>query len=185
MISRDEAVELLHEHVKTDTLRAHCRETELIMRALAEKLGEDPGLWGLAGLLHDIDFEETKDTPEKHGLPAVDILKKIDLPESAVNAICRHNGEMNGNSPTEKFDYALRCGETITGLLVATALVRPDKKLETVKVKSVKKKFKDKRFAANCSRDVIMECEKLGLPLAEFIEISLDALKPHADEFGI
>ncbi len=185
MITRDEAWKLLCDHVKTETLLAHSRESELVMRALAGKLGKDPELWGITGLLHDIDFETTKDTPEKHGLPAKEILSGVDIPEEAVSAIMRHNGEMNGNPPETEFDFALRAAETITGLLIASALVRPSKKLEDVQVKSVKKKFKDKSFAAKCSRDVMRECEKFGMELGEFFETALNALKPHASEFGV
>jgi uncharacterized protein len=185
VISRDDALIFLKEHVKSETLLLHCRESELVMRALAAKLGRDVELWGLAGLLHDIDFETTKDTPAVHGIPAGDILKTRDIPAEAVTAIIRHNGENNGNPPQAELDFALRCAETITGLLIASALVRPDKKLGSVEGKSVKKKFKDKRFAANCSRDTIQECEKIGVPLDDFIECALSAVKPCAAEFGV
>lgn len=185
MITRDEAWSFLKEHVKTETLLLHCRESELVMRALAQKLGRDVELWGLAGLLHDIDFEQTKDSPAVHGIPAGDILKTRDVPAEVVTAIVRHNGENNGNPPQVEMDYALRCGETVTGLLIASALVRPDKKLASVEGKSVKKKFKDKHFAAKCSRETMQECEKIGLALDDFLETALNALKPCASEFGV
>ena len=185
MITRQSARELLESHIKTDTLLQHSKETELVMEALAKKLNHDPDLWAITGLLHDIDFDLTKDSPEKHGLIALQILEDADLPQESINAIVRHNGEMNGNPPSEILDYALRAGETITGLLIATALVRPSKTLEDVKPKSVIKKMKDKRFAANCNRDTIKECSNIGLDLSEFVEIALNALKPHAKEFGV
>lgn len=186
-ISRENSLNLLKEHAKEDPNIFHSLETEIIMKALAQKLGENEDLWGATGLLHDLDWEETGDNNLKeHGLKSEEYLKEKEYPEELIQAIGAHNfGYNNASEPKTKLDYALRSGETITGLIYASALVRPDKKLESVKVKSVKKKMKDKSFAAKVDREVIKECEKLGLELSEFIEISLEAMKKISKDIGL
>ncbi len=184
-MTRSEALGLLEEHVKSESLKKHCLATEAIMRELAKKMGEDPELWGIAGLLHDLDYEYTKDTPEEHGKRTYEILKERDFPEEALNAILRHNAEMLGLERETTFDFALTAAETITGLIVAAALVRPDKSLEGMKPKSIKKKMKSKDFARNVSREHILLCEKFGMDLPSFIELSLEAMKQIRAELGL
>jgi lysyl-tRNA synthetase class 2 len=186
-ISREKSFKLLKEHVKENPNIFHSLETEVIMKALAEKLGEDKELWGASGLLHDLDWEETGDSnPKEHGLKSEKYLKEKNYPEELIRAIKAHNFDYNDSEdPKTRLDYALRSGETITGLIYASALVRPDKKLELVEVKSIKKKMKDKSFAAKVNREVIKECEKLGLSLDEFIEISLGSMKKISGEIGL
>jgi len=186
-IVREKSFELLKKHVKKDPNIFHSLETEAIMRALAEKLGEDKELWGASGLLHDLDWEETgEDNPKEHGLKSEKYLKEKNYPEELIQAIKAHNfGHNNSKEPKTRLDYALRSGETITGLIYASVLVRPDKKLELVEVKSIKKKMKDKSFAVKVNREVIKECEKLGLTLDEFIKISLEAMKKISGEIGL
>ena len=142
MLTREEALALLKDNVDDEQLLAHSLESEAVMRGLAQKLGRDAELWGLAGLLHDLDYARTKDTPEKHGLEAADMLEGK-LPPEAVDAVRRHNS-MNGHAPESEFDYALRCGETVTGLVHANALVRPAG-MAGMKPKSLKKKMKDRK----------------------------------------
>ena len=162
MISRDEALALLAEnHVQAGLLQ-HSIASEAVMRALAREFGEDEELWGLTGLLHDVDYPATEATPEKHGLEGARLLEGK-LPEEALTAIRAHNGEMTGCAPQTRFDFALRCGETITGLISAAALMRPTG-YEGMEVKSIKKKMKDKAFAASVCRDNIRQCEQAGLP---------------------
>ncbi len=185
MISRTRALELLEEHVADEALRAHSLATEAVLRALARRLGANEDLWGITGLLHDIDFPQTRDEPTRHGLLARRLLEGEDLPEEALRAIEAHNGEENGTPVTEPFHYALRCGETVTGLVSAAALVQPDKKLSSVKVKSLKKKFKDKAFARRVDRNIIRECEALGLELPEFLALALEAMQGIAPELGL
>ena len=185
MMDRKRALELLDEYVRDESLRAHCLATEAVMRALARRLGQDEDLWGLTGLLHDLDFPQTKEEPSRHGLETRRLLAGEDFPEEAIRAIEAHNGEENGTPITEPFHHALRCGETVTGLVSAAALVQPDKKLASVKVKSLKKKFKDKAFARRVSREVIRECEKLGLELPEFFRLALEAMQGIAGELGL
>lgn len=185
MISRDDALALLKENLAEQTHVFHSLESEAVMRALARRLGQDEEVWGLAGLLHDVDFGRTADAPERHGLAAADILRPHDVPEEVIQAIMAHNGENNGTPIDKPFHHALRCAETVTGLVSAAALVQPDKKLASVKPKSVRKKFKDKAFARKVNRDVIRECEKLDLELAEFIELAVDAMKGIAPQVGL
>ena len=184
-MERAEALSLLNEHLKNANLVKHCLATEAIMRSLAERLGEDADLWGLAGLLHDLDFERTKDTPEQHTLQTLEILKNYDLPQELLQAIKAHNAEALGIERRSAFDFALAAAETITGLIVACALVQPDKKLASVKPESVIKKMKKKDFARNVNRDIIRECEKLGMSLDEFVRLSLEAMRNITDELGL
>ena len=186
-ITREEALALVKEYNKNPNNINHYLETEAIMRELAKKLGEDEELWGLTGLLHDLDWEMTEHDSSQHTLKTCEILKEKGFSDELLYAIKSHNNEYlpEDFSPKSKLDYALRCGETITGLIYASVLVRPDKKIADVKVKSIKKKFKDKRFAAGCRRELIMECEQLGLSLEEFIELSLTGIKKIADVVGL
>lgn len=185
-MSRDEAFALLKEHLKDEKNILHSREAEVIMRALARKLDEDEDFWGITGLLHDLDWEETQDKPEEHGKMAAEILRAQKYPEAGINAIMAHNYEHNKVIERQtKLDFAVACAESITGLIFASALVHPDKKLASVKAKSIKKKMKDKSFAAKVSREMIKECEQLGVSLDEFIELSLKAMQEISDELGL
>ena len=154
----------------------HAQASEAVMRALAAHFGEDVELWGLAGLLHDVDYPETKDTPEQHGVRAMEILEGK-LPAEALAAIKAHNSECTGSEPETRMDYALRAAETITGLINAAALMRPTG-MEGMEIKSLKKKMKDKAFAASVNRDRIRECEKVALPLDDFLRIAITAMTP-------
>jgi len=185
VMPRDEAYALLCEHMEAENLRKHCLATEAILRALARRLGEDEELWGVVGLLHDLDFERTADTPAEHTRITSDILREKGFPEGALQAIREHNAEALGIPRGSKLGIALACGETITGLIVATALVMPDKKLASVKPKSVLKRMKKKDFAHAVSREIIGECERLGIALEEFAELALDAMRGVADALGL
>lgn len=184
-MDREQALSLLRKHVQNENLVKHCLAAEAIMRALASKLGQDEDTWALAGLLHDIDFEQTSDAPDKHGLVSASILLEQGVSPQIVDAIKAHNAEGLGLERTTDFHHALACAETITGLIVATALVYPDKKLASVKPKSVIKRMKKKDFARNVSREAIMECEQLGLTLDEFAALSLAAMQEIAPDLGL
>lgn len=184
-MTRDEAYSLLTERVQADNLIKHCLATEVIMRELAPRFDADPELWAVTGLLHDLDFEETRDDPASHGRITAEILATSDLPREALNAILRHNAEPLGLERETTFDYALTCAETITGMLVAAALIRPDKSLATLKPKSVRKRMKSKDFARNVNRDHIMLCEQIDIPLTDFIELSLKATRRISDQLGL
>lgn len=183
MIERDAALKLLADHGAPETLLQHALAAEAIMRALAGHCGEDEQVWGLTGLLHDLDYPRTAAAPEKHGLETAQLLAGL-LPEEALTAIRAHNGEMNGVMPQSRFDYALRCGETVTGLISAAALMRPTG-LEGMEPKSIKKKMKDKAFAASVSRDNIRQCAEVGLELDAFLALAIEAMRAKAAELGL
>ncbi len=183
MLSRQEALELFMAKGPDRALMHHALETEAVLRGLAERLGKDVDLWGITGLLHDLDFPQTKDHPEEHGRIAAKELKGK-LPEEAVQAIEAHASEMNGTEPQAVLDFALRCGESVTGLISANAMVRPER-MEGMKPKSLKKKMKDRSFAANVSRDRIRECEQIGLDLSQFLEVSIASIAGIADQVDL
>ncbi len=183
MISRDEALKMIDKYVRNDKLRKHMIAVEAIMRALARRLNEDEELWGLVGLLHDLDYEIVGKDMSKHGLISAKLLEGK-LPDNALNAIRAHN-ELTGFKDDSKLAIALKAADQVSGLIIATALVMPNKKLAEVKVKSLKKKFKQKDFARNVKRDKIMLCERLGLSLNEFLQLSLEALQEISEELGL
>jgi len=184
-ITRDQALARLQEHVTNEKTIIHCLASEAVMRALALRLGEDADRWGLTGLLHDIDVELTNADPKVHALKAEDLLADFGLDPEMIDAIRMHNDEATGLPRSTTFQHALAAGETITGLIYATALVYPDKKIASVKYKSVSKRMKEKAFAASVKRDHILECEKIGVPLDEFIQLSVDAMREIAEEIGL
>ena len=185
MMSRNEAESLLKKYVRNDKMLYHCYASEAVMRALARKLGRDEEKWGLAGLLHDIDTEITNADPQKHALVAEELLRDEGIEEDVLDAIKMHNEEATGLDRTTEFQHALAAGETITGLIYATALVYPDKKIKDVKPKSITKRMKQSAFAASVNRENIKECEKIGIPLNEFVEIALNAMKEISDKIGL
>lgn len=184
MLSRKEALELLEEHVKSENMLKHCFASEAVLRAIAKRLNKDEEEWGIAGLLHDIDVEITNADPNTHG-PYAEKLLKGKISDSAVDAIVMHNEIATGKERTLEFQHALAAGETITGLITATTLVYPDRKLASVKPKSVTKRMKQKAFAASVKRENILECEKIGIPLNEFAELSLNAMRDISDTLGL
>ena len=183
LISREEALELVKKYLKNDKMVKHVLAVEAIMRALARELGEDEEVWGLTGLLHDLDYELVGKELSKHGLITPEIIKGK-VPDEVIDAIKAHN-ELTGYVSESRLAYALKAADQISGLIIATALVMPNKKLAEVKVKSLKKKFKQKDFARNVKRDKIRYCEKLGLTLERFFEISLKALQEIHDVLGL
>jgi putative nucleotidyltransferase with HDIG domain len=185
-MQREEALQLLKSYVKNERTLAHCLASEAVLRAMAERLGEDPEKWGLAGLLHDLDVELTQGDMVNHSMETARILQEHGVDREILEAIMLHN-EMaaHGRARETVLQHALAAGETITGLITATALVYPDKKVASVKPKSVTKRMKEKAFAASVSRETIMECEKAGLSLEEFVQLSLDAMKNIGPEIGL
>jgi putative nucleotidyltransferase with HDIG domain len=184
-MTRTEALGLLESHVQADNLRKHCLATEAIMRQLAEKLNQDGELWGNIGLLHDLDFEYTRETPDAHGRKSVEMLKPYALPSEALDAVLRHNAEALDLRRETILDYALTCAETITGLIVAAALVHPDKQVESLRPASVRKRMKSKDFARNVNRDHVALCERIDIPLMDFIELSIKAMASISKELGL
>lgn len=184
-MKREDALQLMHQYIKNQNMRKHCLAAEATVKAAAIKLGEDKEKWGLAGLLHDLDVELVNADPKIHGLETARILEEKNVDPEIIEAIKLHNEEATGLPRTKVFHHALSAGETITGLITATALVYPDKKLASVKPKSIRKRMKAKAFAASVDRDKIRECEKAGIPLDEFIDLSLDAMRGISDELGL
>ena len=184
MISRENAIKLLEEHIQNHNMKKHCLASEAVMCALADKLGKDGEEWGIAGLLHDIDVEITAADPLKHGPYAATMLEGM-LSTEAIEAIVMHNEMATGMERTTEFQHALAAGETITGLIMATALVYPDKKLASVKTKSITKRMKEKAFAASVKRENILECEQIGIPIQDFAEIALLAMQKISDKLDL
>lgn len=184
-MQRELALQLLQAHVQNDRMIKHCLASEAVLRALAARLGQDVERWGLAGLLHDLDVEDTAADPTRHGMEARPHLLQLGLDEELIDAIERHN-EMACPRPRETpLQHLLAAGETVTGLIMATAMVYPDKKLSSVKPKSVVKRMKEKAFAASVNRDIIRECEQVGLPLDELVAIALGAMQAISDPLGL
>lgn len=187
-MTKDEALTLLHSHLKNVNLRRHCYAVGAIMKALAIKLGGDLQKWEVVGLLHDGDYEETKNTPHLHTIRMVDWLKERNINDSEiVSAILSHNFAHTGqNQPQNLLEWSLYCCDELSGLIIAVALVRPEKKLSTVTLESVMKKWKQVNFAAGVNRSQIENCqEKLGLKLPEFIAIALEAMQKISSELGL
>lgn len=180
MLSPDRASELLEKHLKSENLKKHCVAAGAVMAALARHLNQSEADWRALGLIHDLDFDFTRDTPAKHTLVAEELLKEEDVSEDFTKALKAHN-ELSGVSRTERLDYLLSAAESITGLIIACALVYPDKKISSVKPKSIIKRMKEPAFARNVSRECIMECEKAGIPFPQFVEISLSAMSEIQD----
>jgi uncharacterized protein len=185
LLPRTTALALLKSHINSERMLAHSLSSEAVMRALALRLGQDVEKWGLAGLLHDIDVEETNADPYQHALVGAKMLAEMDLDEDIVDAIRMHNEMATGLERSTLFQHALAAGETITGLITATALVYPDKKVASVKAKSVTKRMKEKAFAASVSRENILECELIGISIDEFAELAISAMVTIADEIGL
>ncbi len=183
--TREEAAELLDQYVKNKRMLSHCYAAEAVMRALANRLGQDVEKWRIAGLLHDLDIEIVDNNLDRHGLETEKILKEKGVDIEIIEAIVMHNERVSGKKRNSLFHYALAASETITGLIVATALAYPDKKLASVKPKSVVKRMKEKAFAASVNRDNIMECEKIGIPINEFVELSINAMLTISDRIGL
>jgi|Deesub1362A_J573_1020465.scaffolds.fasta_scaffold02737_5 putative nucleotidyltransferase with HDIG domain len=179
----EDALEIVKKNVRNGNLVKHMIAVSEIMKAFARALGENEELWELVGLLHDVDYEKTKDDFSKHGVISAEILRGV-LPEEALHAIQSHN-ERTGVKPESKMDFALISADALSGLIIATALVMPNKKLEEVKVESLIRKFKDKSFARNVERKRILEVEKLGMRLEDGMEIALEALQRVHEKLGL
>ena len=184
-ITRNQAIVLLHQYIKNEKMIFHCLASEAVLRGLALRLGEDEEKWGLAGLLHDLDVEMTHAEPAIHGTQTEVLLKDYEIDPDILDAIRMHNEVSAGKERNTKFQHALAAGETITGLIFATTYVYPDRKLTSVKPKSVVKRMKEKMFAASVRRETIMECEKIGIPIEEFAALSVQAMLPIAGEIGL
>jgi putative nucleotidyltransferase with HDIG domain len=169
---------LLSEHLKGEYVLRHSLASEAVLRALAEHLKHDAQLWSISGLLHDLDLEIVGDDMSRHALETVRILtERHDFPQEGLKAILAHNGDVLDIPCCSPFDHALTAGESITGLVFATAMVLPSKKLIDVKPSSVAKRIKEPRFAAKISRERIGHHTDLGLDAVQFCTLAVEAMK--------
>jgi len=188
MITRERALRLIEEHVENKNIIKHMLATEIMMKTLAKKYEpEKEEEWGMAGLLHDGDYCES--VPEN--MQGVQISKwaeesGFEIPENVKHAMAAHNWHGTGVEPESKMDWALFCGDSLTGLIVAGTLVLPNKKLADLTPESVLKRFKEPSFAKGTRREDIRLCEShLGISLEEFVRITLDAMKSISDQLGL
>ena len=188
-LTRQQALELMHEYTRSEALRRHMYAVEIAMRAMAERSGEDPERWGLVGLLHDFDYErfpnDAHSPVDEHPAEGVRILAARGLPDDMQRAILGH-ATYTGVPRETAMARALFAVDELCGFLVACALVRPSKSLADLEVSSVRKKLKDKGFARGVSReDVLRGAEEIGTPLEEHIGFVLEALRPHERAIGL
>ena len=185
MLTKEEALTLVKKNVTKRNSLYHMIAVEAIMKGVARRLGENEKLWGLTGLLHDIDYEKTEGSPEKHALLSEEILSNFDVPEGVIRAIKAHNFHYSHVEPQSTMEKALIACDAISGLLVACALVMPSKKLAEVKVNTVAKKFRDKSFARGVERDRILFCEEFWIPRKTFFKIALNGLMTVSSEISL
>jgi uncharacterized protein len=184
-MTKPEALQLIRQHVKNENLVKHMIAAGAIMRALAKKFGEDEDKWELAGLLHDIDWEETQETIELHSIKSKEYLTEEGIDPEVVQAIYVHN-HVHGIEPQTLLEKALYSAEELTGLIVAAALVQPSKKLADVNTESILKKFKQPSFAAGVNREIVLKSEAmLGINLSDLVKLELHAMQAIAAELGL
>ena len=186
-MKRDQAWSIVTEFTASESLRRHMLAVEAALRAYAPRFAGDPELWGIVGLLHDFDYERYPNVAaEGHPVMGARILRERGVSEGIIRAILAHAEEITGVRPESDLEKALVAVDELTGFLTAVALVRPSKSILDVELKSVKKKWKDKLFAAPVNRQEIEQAaEALGVPLDEHIQVVLDAMKANAQALGI
>ncbi len=184
-MNKNEALLILNDKVKTPNLIKHCLACGAAMKELARYFKEDEEKWVLAGLLHDIDYEDTKNKPEQHSLIGLEFLQRQGVDKDIVEAVKTHN-EIHGFAPETKMAKALFCVDPLTGLIVAATLVLPSKQIKDVTTDNILNRFKEKGFAKGANREIIQQCESLlELSLKEFIGLVLRGMKLIADDLGL
>ncbi|MFZ5945670.1 MAG: HDIG domain-containing metalloprotein [Bacillota bacterium] len=183
-MERQEAIEFIKKNVKNKNLLKHMLACEAVMAALAKHFGEDEQSWALAGLLHDIDYDQTKDEPQRHSLVGGEMLEAAGIHKDIVYAVKCHN-EVHGLERKGKMDMALFCTDPLTGLIAAGALIKPEKSLNAIDVEFLMNRFEEKGFARGASRIQIAACRELGLSLEEFFAIGLKAMQGIHEELGL
>ena len=181
-MDRQQAYELAKSKFSNKNLFKHVLAVEAVMRGMAEHFGEDEEKWGLAGLLHDLDYEQTMNDPDRHTLITEELLKEYDLDPEIIEAIKCHNDKA---PRTKLIGKAIYASDPVTGLIVAAALMHPDKKLKSIDVDFIMRRFKEKRFAAGANREQIKSCEDFGLKLKEFLGIVLKSMQGIDKELGL
>lgn len=187
MITRQQALELLHSKMQNQNLRRHCYSVEAAMRGLAKHFGGDEEVWGIVGLLHDGDYEFTKNDPANHAKLMANWVRELgETDDELLTGIESHGWFHQGRLPETQMQWCLFCCDELTGLMVATTLVQPSRKLADVTVEKVLKKFPEKNFAAGVKREDIKMCEeKLSISLPEFVGIVLKSMQDVAPELGL
>lgn len=189
-MQRDEAYRLLTEYIHNQNLIKHHLACEAVMKSLCVRLNPNADAaeqekWGIVGLLHDADYELTKETPEKHGLVLEEKTGDI-IAKDIMRAIQSHNGDRNGVTPQTQMEWGIYTCDELTGLIVAAALVHPDKNLSSLNVDFILNRMKEPSFARGANREMIKKCEeKLGIPLNEFIDINLKAMQTISGDLGL
>lgn len=181
-MTRDQALELLQQHLKNRNLVKHCLAVEACMKEFAGHFQQDPQPWALAGLLHDLDYEYTVATPAVHTEKTAELLSEYSLAGEIIHAIKAHNLRVE---PRSQMDIALLTIDPASGFIIACALMHPDKKLGSLDVAFLKKRFKEKSFAKGASREQMETCVKLGMTLDEFLQFCLSAMQRIAPELGL
>ncbi|SIQ61193.1 HDIG domain-containing metalloprotein [Halanaerobium kushneri] len=183
-MQREEALKLMKENIKQKNLRKHCLAVEAVMAELADYFDKDQDKWRLAGLLHDIDYEDTADEPEKHSQLGAEMLADMGMEAKIVEAVRAHNG-MHQLPRKTLMAKALYAADPLTGLIVASALIHPEKSLNALDIDFVLNRYGDNSFAKGADRDVIASCKEMDLELKEFIELSLAAMQNVSDDLGL
>lgn len=185
--TREDAWQLLNEYTQNPNLLKHALAVEAAMRAYARRYGEDEELWAIVGLIHDFEYDRYPDLgPEGHPFKGTQILRERNWPETIIRAVQAHAPELTGAIPESEMEKSLYAVDELTGLIMAVALVRPTKSIFDVKVSSVKKKWKDRAFAAGANReDMEKGAALLGVPLDEHIGMVLEALQGIAATLGL
>ena len=189
-ITREEAIALLKSMPQLDSDINHYLETEAIMKALAERFGEDTEYWGMLGLLHDVDWALTKNDWSAHCIKAVELLKEKGFDDKFIENVQSHGCGydeiplLKDKKRNSKIQYCLVAAETLTGIIHAYALMK-GKKISDMDARGLKKKFKDKKFAANCNRELVKEIELTGLSIDEFFTLSVESIKKIKDQIGL
>jgi putative nucleotidyltransferase with HDIG domain len=181
-MKREDALELVKKHLQNKNLVKHSLAVEACMKAVAARLGQDAERWGLAGILHDLDYELTEKSPELHTTETVKILQELGLEPAVIHAIQAHAAKV----PCEnEMDWAIFSIDPLTGLIIAATLMHPTRKLENVDLEFIKRRYKEKSFARGAKREEIEECRHIGLDQDEFISICLKAMQGIAAELGL
>jgi hypothetical protein len=190
-INYQQAQALVDKYITNPITKLHSRETEVFMRVLAKRFNEDEEKWGIIGLLHDIDWDLTKNNLTEHCIKTQEILREAGASDFLIETVISHGyanemiPQLQQKQRSANIQYCLVAAETLTGLIIASALMALDKKLANLSLESLKKKFKNKKFAERCNRELILECEKAGVPFDEFLQIGLISLQSISNELGL
>ncbi|MGD0781727.1 MAG: HDIG domain-containing metalloprotein [Candidatus Aminicenantales bacterium] len=181
-MNREDALVLVKDHLRNKNLVKHCLAVEACMRTLAVRFGQDPEIWGLAGLLHDLDYELTEKSPDLHTQETMKIIQDRGLSAEILHAIQAHAGKVPCLIP---MDWSIYAADPLTGLIIAAALMHPEKKLQAIDVEFVKRRYKEKHFARGARREEIEQCRNLKVELDEFIGLCLGAMQGIASDLGL